>query len=88
MSPPPPVARKSRVADVSFFDQVVEATRLNRMIAPFTVTRLLSRVGLAAEDVTPGTLVQALPEFEQGLAVYLDAEDLQVALRDLRSLAR
>ena len=71
----------------AFFDRVVEASGLVEMIAPYTVRRLLVRAGVHGDDLTPETLADALPHFEEGLAVYLTGPDLDAALERLRALA-
>ncbi len=75
------------MTSTAFFDQIVHRSRLGQLVAPFTVTRLLVRAGVNPKDVTPEGLRAALPEFEQGLAVYLDESNLSAALEDLRELA-
>jgi len=71
----------------ALFDQVVAASRLNRLVAPFTVSRLLTRAGVLPNDLTGEGLLAALPHLEHGLALYLDADELREALRDIRRLA-
>ena len=72
----------------ALFDEVVAASRLVELIAPFTVSRLLVGAGVSPKDMTPGDLEAALPELEKGLSVYLSAEELEQALADIRGLAR
>jgi hypothetical protein len=72
----------------ALFDQIVAATRLNALVAPFTVRRVLIRSGFNPDDVAPDQLREALPRFGDALAVYLRDEDLEQALRDLEALAR
>lgn len=71
----------------ALFEQVVQASRLNQLIAPFTVSRLLTRSDVAPTELTPQQLAVALPELEQGLRVYLKDDELQAAVADIRALA-
>jgi hypothetical protein len=73
--------------NAALFDEIVQRSRLGLPVAPFTVTRLLVRAGVNPKSVTPEGLERALPEFERGLAVYLDNGELSAALDDLRELA-
>ena len=68
-------------------DEVVEASGLTALIAPFTVSRLLISAGVTPQELTPADLKAALPELERGLAVYLQPDELQQALERLRALA-
>jgi hypothetical protein len=68
-------------------DQVVEASGLMPLIAPFTVSRLLITADVSPRDVTPADLRRALPDLERGLSVYLSGEELAEAARRLRELA-
>ncbi len=74
-------------AESTFFAQVVGASRLNAMVAPFTVSRLLVRADVRPETLTPQELKRALPELESGLAVYLRGDELDRALSAVRALA-
>ena len=69
------------------FEQVVARSRLNAVVAPFTITRLLVRADLRPESLTREELAGVLPRLEDGLAVYLRGEELEAARRDLRALA-
>lgn len=69
-------------------EEVVEASGLTALIAPFTISRLLISAGVSPQELTPEALRGALPELERGLAVYLDPDELQRALGRLRALAR
>jgi hypothetical protein len=71
----------------TLFDEVVEASGLNSLIAPFTVSRLLLSADVQPQELTPGALTDALPHLEEGLAVYLRGEDLARALEQIRRLA-
>ena len=71
----------------SLFDAVVEASGLMELIAPFTISRLLVAAGVSPRELTREDLTRTLPELERGLAVYLDAEQLQEAMAGLRRLA-
>ena len=75
------------MSESSFFDRVVDASRLNETIAPFAVSRLLLRADVDPGELTPETLARALPQLEDGIAVYLRGEELESARRDLRALA-
>lgn len=69
------------------FDEIVRRSRLSPLLAPFTVTRLLVRAGVDPKRLTPEAVGKAIPEFEEGLAVYLGQDDVQRAVADLRELA-
>jgi hypothetical protein len=71
----------------SLFDDVVEATGLMALIAPYTVSRLLISAGYAPRELTRDDLARALADLERGLAVYLDAEQLDRSMAKLRRLA-
>lgn len=71
----------------ALLDAVVRASRLNR-VAPFTVRRLLIRSDVLPDELTPAQLAQALPALERGLAVYLEPEDLRLAITEIRALAQ
>ncbi len=71
----------------TLFDEVVAASGLSPLVAPFTVTRLLVRTGASPRTLDRDDLVRALPEFEKGLAVYLDQGKLDAAMTRLRALA-
>ena len=76
-------------ASARLFDDVVRATGLVELIAPFTVSRLLVAADVSApQEVTRSDLARALPTLERGLAVYLDDERLAQAVTRLRDLAR
>jgi hypothetical protein len=74
-------------ASASLFDDVVKATRLVDLIAPFTVSRLLVAAGVSPRDMTREDLVRALPHLERGLAIYLRDDELTRALEDIRALS-
>jgi hypothetical protein len=69
------------------FDQLVEASGLAAVVAPFTVSRLLVRADVRPETLTPQELTRALPELESGIAVYLRGDELDRALSAVRALA-
>jgi hypothetical protein len=71
----------------TFFDEVVAASGLAPVIAPFTVARLLLRAGVRDDELTPASLDRALDEFESGLRVYLGEPEVQGAMARLRALA-
>ena len=70
------------------FERVVAASRLNQLVAPYTIRRLLIRSNVSPEELTPEGLEQALPRLEQGLAVYLKGDEHAQAMQSLRSLAQ
>ena len=69
------------------FDEVVAASGLAEIIAPFTVSRLLVAADVQPNELTPEGLAHALPQLEQGLSVYLGPDELADALGKLRALA-
>ena len=73
----------------SLFDEVVRASRLQAVIAPYTIRRLLVRSGVVpAENVTAADLERVMPNIEKGLRVFLADDELQDAMREIRALAR
>lgn len=70
-----------------FLDRVVGATRLNKLIAPFTVRRLLIKAGVNPMRLDPAGVRKALPTFAEGLATFLPEDEVETALTDLRRLA-
>jgi hypothetical protein len=74
-------------ASAGLFDEVVQATGLAEIIAPFTVSRLLVSADVSPHELTRESLAAALPELERGLSVYLGGPELERALSRLRSLA-
>ena len=71
----------------TLFDDVVKATRLVDLIAPFTVSRLLVGAGVSPQELTRADLAEAMPHLERGLAIYLRDDELSGALADIRVLA-
>lgn len=69
------------------FDRVVEASGLNAMVAPFTLSRLLLRADAHPRTLTETDLARALPELDRGIRVYLDDEAARAAVERLRELA-
>lgn len=70
-----------------FLDRVVQATRLNKLIAPFTVRRLLIKANVNPMRLDPAGVRKALPAFAEGLATFLPEDEVAAALKDLRRLA-
>ena len=75
------------MAEPPLFDQVVEASGLNELVARFTVSRLLLRADVEPGSLDPAGLARALPEIERGIRVYLTDEEVQRAAERLRALA-
>ena len=71
----------------ALFDEVVVATGLNELVAPFTVSRLLLRADALPDTLDPAALQRALPELEQGIRPYLTEAEAQTAMARLRELA-
>lgn len=65
----------------------MRASRLNDAIAPFAIRRLLVRASVSPNELTAQDLARALPTIEEGLRAYLDAKELDDALRMIRALA-
>jgi hypothetical protein len=74
-------------ASAGLFDEVVGASGLAAVIAPYAVSRLLVRAGVSPRDLTTADLARALPELEDGLSVYLQNDELDRAVSALRRLA-
>ncbi len=73
---------------MSLFDDIVAASGLSDVVAPFTVSRLLVRADVARpEQVTRDDLTRALPELERGIRVYLADGEADAAVARLRGLA-
>ena len=73
--------------DRSLFDRVVEASGLNEVVAPFTMSRLLIRADAQPDALRPPDLARALPEIERGIRVYLSEAEAAQAVARLRELA-
>ncbi len=74
-------------AAASLFDEVVSASGLTPVIAPFTISRLLLRAGVRS-DLDRDGLARALDEIERGLRVYLPDDEVAAAMDRIRGLAR
>ena len=74
-------------ASAELLDEVVEASGLLPLIAPFTIRRLLIAADVSPPTLTRSDLEKALPQLERGLSVYLDDGQLAEALTKLRRLA-
>ena len=74
-------------ASQDLLDEVVEASGLLPLIAPFTVRRLLIAADVSPQTLTRQDLEKALPQLERGLSVYLDDGQLADSLTRLRRLA-
>lgn len=74
-------------ASTGLFDELVEASGLVSLIAPFTVSRLLVAADVSPQDMTRDDLRRALPALERGLSVYLKGDELEDALGNVRRLA-
>ena len=73
----------------SLFDQVVTASGLTPLVAPYTIRRLLLRENIVPpEEVTHEQLEQALPGLLDALRVYLDGEEHATATEALEALVR
>ena len=71
----------------TLFDEIVKASGLHEIVAPFTVSRLLVRAGVTPETVDGDSLGAALSDLVDGIRVYLSEEEAQAAERRLRTLA-
>jgi hypothetical protein len=74
-------------AAAGLFDDVVAASGLNELIAPFTVSRLLVSADVDPRELSREGLARALPELERGLGLYLRGDALARAMRTIRALA-
>jgi hypothetical protein len=71
----------------SLFDQVVAASGLTPLVAPFTIRRLLLRENIVPpEELTHEQLEQAMPNLLAALRVYLDGEEHAAAAGALAQL--
>ena len=69
------------------FEEVVAASGLNALVAPFTVSRLLLRADAQPDTLDTAALQRALPELERGIGPYLTEDEVSAAMDRLRSLA-
>lgn len=76
------------MAGSEVFERAVAASRLARILAPFTMTRLLVKAGKSPQRLTPSDLEDALPTIREGLAVYLTEDELEAAMESLAAIAR
>ena len=72
---------------MTLFDEIVAASGLNEVVAPYTVSRLLLRADANPESLTQDDLARALPELERGISVYLTDDEAERAFARLRALA-
>jgi hypothetical protein len=75
------------MATRSLFDQVVAASGLNELVAPFTVSRLLLRADVQPDHLDAEALARALPELERGIRPYLTDAEVDAAMGRLRVLS-
>ena len=73
-------------AGTPLFEEVVAASGLNDLIAPFAVSRMLVSADVEPQTLTADGLKRALPQLEEGLAVYLRGPELEGALDAIRQL--
>jgi hypothetical protein len=74
-------------AQATLFDEVVRASGLVDLIAPFAISRMLVGAGITSpRDITREELERALPSLEEGLSTYLRGDDLDAAREALRQL--
>ena len=73
-------------AGTPLFEEVVAASGLNDLIAPFAVSRMLVSADVEPQTLTADGLTRALPQLEEGLAVYLRGPELEGALDAIRRL--
>lgn len=72
----------------SLYDQLVAASRLPSLVAPFTLARLLLRARIfEPEKMTAEDLKRALPHLEEGLKTFLTKGELASAMEAFRKLA-
>jgi hypothetical protein len=74
------------MAPPALFDDVVAASGLNELVAPFTVSRLLLRADVQPDDLDADGLTRALPEIERGIRPYLTDPEVDAAMSRLRDL--
>ena len=70
----------------ALFEQVVAATRIPALVAPFVVRRVCARRGVLARELTAEALAGVLPDLEGELALHLGPEELARAREALRAL--
>lgn len=75
-------------AGLSLFDTLVAATGIDRVVAPFTVRRLLMRIGIVrVEALRRDHIAQLQPHLEIELRKYLTEAEYKQALADIAELA-
>ena len=71
----------------SLFDSLVIATGIDRLVAPFTVRRLLMRVNVfRIEALTRNDIERVRPHLQSELARYLDAREIPSAMARIDEL--
>jgi hypothetical protein len=80
------MSRDSRAA-LSFADQVAAATGLAGMLAEGALRRCCERANVELRSLTPRDLSRLLPYLEPVLMLYLEPDQLQVRMEQLRQLA-
>ena len=68
-------------------EEVVQASGLSPLLAPFTVTRLLIKAGVNPKRLDGSGIAKALPVLESGLAAFLPPDEFDSAVTRLRRLA-
>jgi hypothetical protein len=72
----------------SFLDQVVSATKLSPLLAPFVVRRICVNQGVVAAELGGAELRRILPKLLEAIGQYLDPAAVAGARADLERLAR
>src|SRR5512133_1514968 len=69
-----------------FFDEVVDATGLSRIIGPAAVARACVRAGLDSSALCRGNLERVIPHLQMTLEIYL-REGVSIRMRGIKALA-
>ncbi|HMA94525.1 MAG TPA: hypothetical protein VKP30_17665 [Polyangiaceae bacterium] len=69
-----------------FFDEVVDATGLSRIIGPAAVARACVRAGLDSSALSRRNLAQVIPHLQMTLEIYL-REGVSARMRRVKALA-
>lgn len=73
---------------MTFFDQVVAATKLNPMLAPFVVRRICVNQDVVAAELDAAQLRRIMPKLVDAVVQYLEPAKVPAMREALERLAR
>ncbi len=70
----------------TLFEKVVRASRLESIIAPFTVRQVCAAEGFVGREMTSAVLIRILPSLETALSLRLEEKEPAEAMAELQAL--